>query len=200
MPGTSGERAFGAPAGCIRTELHPPPFMGSRRFRTSGRVFLPPLVGTTGRSVPPRSSRRNAPRGPNSSRSRNLRFTPIPRGAVLSCYSRGRRGGFAAPAAVAPGLCCGPRYAATWRANAHQLTTPRGPRDEALRNSATPIGGSGRRIQIGDGKSEIRNPKFRWGTANSKFEIRNSKFLEAGWPAFLIPNSNRLGTYATFQP
>jgi hypothetical protein len=28
-----------------------------------------------------------------------------------------------------------------------------GPRDEALRNSATPTGGSGRRIRLGDGNS-----------------------------------------------
>ena len=59
----------------------------------------------------PRSSRRNAPRGPKSSRSRNLRFAAIPRGAVLSCYPRGRRGGFAAPGAVATGLCYGPELA-----------------------------------------------------------------------------------------
>ena len=53
-------------------------------------------------------------------------------------------------------------------ATGHHLTTPRGPRDEALRNSATPNGGAGRRMQIGDGKSEIRNPKSEigcWGSA-----------------------------------
>jgi len=122
MPGTSGERAFGAPAGCIRTELHPPPFMGSRRLRTSGRVFLPPLVGTTERSVPPRSSRRNAPRGQNSSRSRNLRFAPISRGVVQPFSPRGRRGGCAAHGAVAPGLCYGPRYAAIWRSQATTIS------------------------------------------------------------------------------
>ena len=44
-------------------------------------------------------------------------------------------------------------------ASAHHVTTSRGPRDEALRNSATPTVGSGSRMQIGDGKSEIRNPK-----------------------------------------
>jgi len=33
------------------------------------------------------------------------------------------------------------------------------PRDEALRNSATPTEGSGRKMKIEDGKSEIRNPK-----------------------------------------
>ena len=33
------------------------------------------------------------------------------------------------------------------------------------------------------GKSEIRNPKSRW----------------RGWAAFRIPNSNRLGAYATVQ-
>ena len=35
----------------------------------------------------------------------------------------------------------------------------RSPRNEVLRDSATSTGGSGRRMQIGDGKSEIRNPK-----------------------------------------
>jgi len=49
------------------------------------------------------------------------------------------------------------------RASAHHLTTPRGPRDEALRNSATPTGASRRRIQAGG--RQIRNPKS---------EIRNS--------------------------
>jgi len=45
------------------------------------------------------------------------------------------------------------------------------PRDEALRNSATPTVGSGGRMQIGDGKSEIQNLP--------------------GWArAFLIPNSD----------
>jgi len=34
------------------------------------------------------------------------------------------------------------------------------PRDEALRASATPTGGSGRRMEIGGGKFEIRNSKF----------------------------------------
>jgi len=111
-------------------------------------------IGTITRSVPPRSSRRNAPRGPNSSRSRNLRCAPIPRGAVQSCYAQGRRGGCAAPAAVSPGLCCGPRYAVIWHADAHQLTTPRGPRDEALRNSGTPTVGSERRAQVGGRRTD----------------------------------------------
>ena len=50
-----------------------------------------------------------------------------------------------------PDLCYGPRYAAIWHANAHQLTTPRGPRDEALRASATPTVGSEWRMTIGVG-------------------------------------------------
>ena len=107
-------------------------------------------VGMAGRPIPPRSSRRNAPRGPNSSRSRNLRCAPVSRGPVQSCYPRGRRGG----CAVATGLCCGPR-------------------DEALRNSATPTGGSEGRMQIGDGKFEIRN---------SKFEIQSRMVFDSGLP------------------
>jgi len=64
-------------------------------------------IGTITRSVPPRSSRRNAPRGPNSSRSPG---TP-------------EVGGFAAPAAAAAatGLYCGPRYAAPCRAQARTM-------------------------------------------------------------------------------
>jgi len=38
----------------------------------------------------------------------------------------------------------------------------RSPRDEAVRDSATPTGGSGRRMRVGDGKSEIRNSKSEW--------------------------------------
>jgi len=113
-------------------------------------------IGTITRSVPPRSSRRNAPRGPNrrrqrselkphpkeeamshalaavlrrarraranSSRSRNLRFAPIPRSPVQSLSVRGRRGGFAAPGAATSGLCYGPRYAATWRSQATAIS------------------------------------------------------------------------------
>jgi hypothetical protein len=139
----------GAPAGYSLPNDAPPTFSVIApipdlwpRFPPSTRSGWP-----DGLSLP-RSSRRNAPRGPNSSRSRNLRFTPIPRGVVLSFSPRGRRGGFAAHGAVAPGLCCGPRYAAIWHANAHQLTTPRGPRDEALRSSGAPTQGSGRGRQF----------------------------------------------------
>ncbi len=132
-------------------------------------------VGMAGRPIPPRSSRRNAPRGPNSSRSLTLRCALVSRGLVQSFSIRGRRGGCAAPGAAATGLYCGPRYAAIWHANAHQLTTPRGPRNEALRNSATPTGTPRQRIQA-EGR-QIRNPKS---------EIRNSC---DGRAAFLIPNS-----------
>jgi len=105
-----------------------------------------------------RSSRRNTPRGPNSSRSRNLRCAAVSRGAVLSLSARGRRGGFAAHGATATGLCCGPRYAAIWSADAHHMTTSRGPSDEALRYSATPTEASRHRIQA-EGH-QIRNSKF----------------------------------------
>ena len=50
-------------------------------------------------------------------------------------------------------------------ASAHQLTTSRGPRDEALRNIATPTLVSRRRMQSGG--RQIRNPKS---------EIQNSEF------------------------
>jgi len=143
-------RACGAPADCPLPNNPPTTLFVIapipdvwQRFPPSTRSGWPDGLSLS------RSSRRNAPRGPKSSRSRNLRFTPIPRGLVQSCYARGRRGSCAAPAAVTPGLYCGPRYPAIWHANAHQLTTSRGPRNEALRNSATPTGASQRRIQAG---------------------------------------------------
>ena len=106
-------------------------------------------IGTITRSVPPRSSRRNAPRGPNSARSLRLRFAPAPRGLVQSFSIRGRRGGCAAHGAAVTGLCYGPRYAAIWHAKARQLITSRDPRDEALRNSGAPTVGSRQRVQAG---------------------------------------------------
>ncbi len=117
------------------------------------------FVGTTGRSVPPRSSRRNAVIGPPAARSRNLRCAPISRGLVLSCDPRGRRDGCAAPAAAAPGLCCGPRYAAIWRPQAVAIS-------RRLAVLATrPCATAARRLKApGDGR-KIRNPKS---------EIRNS--------------------------
>jgi len=69
-----------------------------------------------------RSNRRNTVIGPTAARSRNLRCAPIPRGLVRSWSLRGRRGGFAAPAAAATGLCCGPRYAAIWRSQATAIS------------------------------------------------------------------------------
>jgi len=45
-------RACGAPAGCNRARPHPSSCIGSRRFRTSGRVFLLPL-GRDGRTAYP---------------------------------------------------------------------------------------------------------------------------------------------------
>jgi len=133
----------------------------------------------------PRSSRRNAPRGPNSSRSRNLRFAPIPRGLVQSCYPRGRRGGFAAPGAVATGLYCGPRYATIWRAQARTIS--RRLAALATRPSAT----APRRLRAPRGRwrqkvSATQNSKLRtqnfWGLGgrkirNPKSEIRNPKSI-----------------------
>ena len=158
MPGTSGERACGAPAGYSIPNDAPPHLVCDRADSGPLAAFSSLLsVGTITRSVPPRSSRRNAPRGPNSSRSRNLRFAAVSRGLVQSCYARGRRGGFAAHGAVTTGLCCGPRYEIIWHADAHQLTPSHGPGDEALRNSATPTVDSRWRMQA-EGR-QIRNPK-----------------------------------------
>ena len=92
-----------------------------------------------------------------SARSRNLRCAPIPRVALLSCYPQGRRGGFAAPAAAAPGLCCGPRYDAIWRSQATAIS--RRLAALATRPSAT-------------APRRLKAPGGRWGlgAANSKFE------------------------------
>ena len=136
-------RACGAPAGCYPPNDALPTFFVIAPIPNLWPRF-PPFTRSgwpDGLSLP-RSSRRNAPRGPNSSRSLRLRFAAAPRGLVQSCYPRGRRGGFAAHGAGATGLYYGPRYAVIWHADAHQLTPPPGPRDEALRNSATPTVGS----------------------------------------------------------
>jgi len=63
-----------------------------------------------------------------------------------------------------PYLCYGPRYAAIWHANAHQLTTSRGPRDEALRDSGAPTVGSGW--------------NKRSGVRNSDLKAKNSKLTQ----------------------
>jgi hypothetical protein len=124
--------------------------MGSRRFRTSGRVFLPPLVGTTRRSVPPRSSRRNAPRGPISSRSRNLRYAAVSRGLILSLQRPRSAWRLRRPWRCSYGPLLRPAIRRNLAvASDRHLTTSHGPRDEALRNSATPTEASRRRIQAG---------------------------------------------------
>jgi len=160
MPGTSGERAIGAPAGCVRARPHTPPLIGSRRFRTAGRVFLPPL-DRDGRTAYPSSLQ-------SEKRTQRPKLGAIAKPPL--------RSGFAGPGSVLqlpwsarrlrrPRRCrFGPLLRPAIRgrlprASAHQQTTSRMPRNEALRDSATPTGGSGRRMQIGDGKSEIRNPK-----------------------------------------
>jgi len=157
-------RAFGALAGCIRAWPHPPSFMGSRRFRTSGRVFLPPL-GRYGRTAYPSSLQ-------SEERTQRPKLVAIAESPLRS-DSVGPGSFLERPRSAwrlrRPRRCCyGPLlrpairgYLA--RASAHHLTTSRGPRDEVLRNSATPTGGSGRRLQVWG--RQIRNPKS---------EIRNS--------------------------
>jgi len=119
VPSTSSATRLRRAGGLLPAERRPPTLSVIApipdlwpRFPPSARSGWP-----DGRSLP-RSSRRNAPKGPNSSRSRHLRFAPVSRGVVQSCHARGRRGGCAAHGAAAPGLCCGPRYAAIWRAQA----------------------------------------------------------------------------------
>jgi len=95
-----------------------------------------------------------------AARSLRLRYASAPRGLVQSWKARGRRGGFVAPAAVAPGLYYGPRYAAIWRSQA--TASSRRLAALATKPSATAprrlwIPGGG--CKLGGGKSEIRNPK-----------------------------------------
>ena len=232
MPGTSGERAFGAPAGCIRAGPYPSPLWDRADSGPLAAFSSLPSIGMITRSIPPRSSRRNAPRGPNrrrqrselkphpkeeamshalaavlrrarraranSSRSRNLRFAAIPRGAVLSCYPRGRRGGYAAHAAVAAGLCCGPRYAAIWRPQAR--TSSRRLAALATRPSATAprrLGLPGGGCKLGDGKTEIRNFVGRVDRASSiehpasgidRLDGRFSRVVDRECDRFANPN------------
>jgi len=135
--GREGHASGGSVRTEVRTRLIPDLWP---RFPPSARSGWP-----DGLSLP-RSGRRNAPRGPNSSRSRNLRFAPIPRGLAQSFSIRGRRGGFAAPGAVVPGLCCGQRYAAIWRSQATAIsrrftalaTTPSAAAPRRLETPRTP--------------------------------------------------------------
>jgi len=126
-------RACGAPAGYLLPNDAPPHLFCDRAGAGPMTTFSSLCsIGTITRSVPPHSSRRNAVIGPTAARSLRLRFAPPPRGLVQSCYPRGRRGGFAAHGAVTPGLCCGPRYAASGarkRAPADHVSRPsrRGP-------------------------------------------------------------------------
>jgi len=168
-------RAFGAPAGCIRAGPHPPPYLGSRRFRTSGRVFLPPL-GRDGRTAYPSV----APVGethPEAQRPWRCRSRPLLQPAIRRNLAR---------------------------ASAHHMTTSRGPRDEALHDRATPTGAPGglpeplwgrRPACRPDGWAANPNSEFRildlvgvriwvhlgdlWAplSDDGKSEIRNPKFL-----------------------
>jgi len=116
-------RACGAPAGDSNRAAPPtlywiapipdlwPRFPPSAR---SGRLRDLSLLAPVGETHPGAQTRRDR------SASASLRLRG---GLVQSCYPQGRRGGFAAPAAAATGLCCGPRCAAIWHANAYQLTT-----------------------------------------------------------------------------
>ena len=56
-------RAFGAPAGCSRAEPHPPPCIGSRRFRTSAAARDTPQSGVR-RQTPSHDASRPSRRGP----------------------------------------------------------------------------------------------------------------------------------------
>jgi len=137
---------------------HPPPFMGSRRRRTYDDVFLPLL------------DRYDHQICPSSLQSEKRRHRP--NGGTIAPPSL--HSGFAGFGSVLQRPRSAWRLRRPWRcrsrpllrpairrklavASDHQLTASPGPRDEALRNSATPTEGSGRRMQIGGAKFEIRN-------------------------------------------
>jgi len=132
-----------------------PSCIGSRRFRTSGRVFLPPL-GRDGRTAYPSL----APVGETHP---DVAIAESPYHSDSAGPDSVLQPPWSAWRLRRPRRCCyGPLLRPATRRNlarasAHHLTTPRGPRDEALRNSATPTGASRRRIQAGG--RQIRNPK-----------------------------------------
>jgi len=131
---------------------YPPPCIGSRRFRTSGRVFLHPLRRDD-RTVYPSSLQ-------SEKRTQRPKLVAIAE-SPLRCDSA-RPGSVLLPPRSArrlrrPCRCCyGPLLRSAIRRNlarasAHHLTTSRGPRDEALRNSGAPTVGSEWRFQVGGG-------------------------------------------------
>jgi hypothetical protein len=188
-------RAFGAPADYIRARPHPPLYMGSRRFRTSGRVFLPPL-GRYGRTAYPSSLQ-------SEKRTQRPKLVAIAKPPL--------RSGFAGPRAVLqhprsarrlrrPRRCrSGPLLRPAIRRNlartsAHHLTTSRVPRDEALRNSATPTGVS----EGAAGALVGQASRLPAGWVGSKSEIRNLSHLHRGSSRqpHLVPVVNAAGTAA----
>ena len=96
------------------------------------------LVGMTGRSIPPHSSRRNTTRDPISARPQNLLFCGALR---LVIGVRGRRGDFVASAVLSSGLLLRPAIRGHLARCARQLTTSPVPRYEALRTSVAPAWG-----------------------------------------------------------
>jgi len=135
-------------AGRLRpSEAAPPTCIGSRRFRTSGRVFLPPLGrdgGRDGRTAYPSSLQ-------SEKRTQRPKLVAIAK-PPLRCGFAGRGSVLRRPRSAwrlrrpwrsGSGPLLRPAIRGHLaRASAHQLTTSRGPRDEPLRNSATPTGGS----------------------------------------------------------
>ncbi len=169
-----GTRAFLGPTGerprapsarrratSCRTTL-PPPFVGSRRFRTSGRVFLPPLDRDDHEICPSSLQSEKRIQRPNlvAIAESPLRFDSAGPGSVLLRPRSARR--LRRPRRCRFGSLLRPairRHLA--RASAHHLTTPRGPRDETLRDSATPTVGSGSetpRCDTGDSGRFVGQP------------------------------------------
>ena len=142
-------------------------------------------IGAITRSAPPRSSRRNAPRGPNSARSRNLRF----------------RGASCCPSAPEVGVAASPPMALPLRASAAARDTrPSGTRRRAPADHVSrPSRRGPPRQRHADWGFPAEDPS--WGTANPKFHLGGGRHVcrpysdTASWArAACMPPVQRFGT------
>jgi hypothetical protein len=171
MPGTSGERACGAPAGCIRLGPQLPPVLDRAdsgplaafsSLHSSGRPDGLSLLAPVGETHPEAQTRRD--RGISAS----LRF----------------RGAWFCPVTPEVGVAAAPPMALSLRASAAARDTrPSGVRKRA---PADHVSRASRR-----GPPQQRHADWGFpaqdsscGTSNSKFEIRNSNFwIATAWLA-----------------
>jgi len=133
-----------------RRTTHPPPFVGSRRFRTSGRVFLPPF-GRYDHQICPsslQSEKRTQRPKLGAIAPPPLRSDSAGPGSVLLAPRSARR--LRRPCRCRSRPLLRPAIRRNLAvAGDRQLTTSRVPRDEALRNSGAPTQRSERRKKGG---------------------------------------------------